>query len=68
MLSQFPEKYIELVEIWNNFRSIQCNGLKNTYAEAYRFEPSFPFSDIRDLLPKSPKINATSLTKSGGLI
>ena len=67
-VSQFPDKYIELVEIWNRFRSIQCNGQKDTYAEAYRFEASFPFSDIRDLLPKSPKIHATSLKKSGGLI
>ena len=66
--SQFPEKYVELVEIWNRFRSIQCNGANNTYAEAYRFEASFPFSDIRSLLPKPPKINATSLKKSGGLI
>ncbi len=66
--SQLPEKYIELVEIWNRFRAIQCNGSKNTYAEAYRFEASFPFADIRHLLPEAPIIHATSLKKSGGLI
>lgn len=66
--SQKPDKYIELVEIWNRFRSVQCNGPKNNFAEAYKFVPSFPFSDIRNLLPLSPKINTTSLKKSGGLI
>ena len=33
--------------------SLPPNG---TYAEAYFFEPSFPFSDIRNVLPVSPKV------------
>ena len=40
----------------NEYRSAQCNSPKGSYAEAYFFEPSFPFADIRKILPDSPKI------------
>ncbi len=54
--SQTPEKFLEATTLMNRFRSAQCNAPKNNYAEAYRHDPSFPFSDIRSLLPGSPKI------------
>ena len=40
----------------NAYRSAQCNASKGRYAEAFYFEPSFPFSDIRKILPESPEI------------
>ena len=33
------------------FRAGECNGGPNDRAEAFRFEPRFPFADIRALLP-----------------
>ena len=54
--TQKPERFINLVKLMNEYRSAQCNAPKGSYAEAYFFEPSFPFSDIRNILPKSPKI------------
>lgn len=55
--SQNPEKFVHATKLLNNFRAAQCNGNINGYAEAYFFEKYFPFSDIKDLLPLSPKTN-----------
>ncbi len=55
--SQNPEKFVYATKLLNNFRAAQCNGNINGYAEAYFFEKYFPFSDIKDLLPPSPKTN-----------
>ena len=52
--SQTPEKFLEATTLMNRFRSAQCNAPNNHYAETYRFEKSFPFSDIRQMLPSSP--------------
>ena len=54
--TQKPERFIALVKLMNSYRSAQCNSPQGHYAEAYYFEPSFPFSDIRKYLPESPKI------------
>ena len=54
--TQKPKRFINLVKLMNEYRSAQCNAPKGNYAEAYFFEPSFPFSDIRNILPKSPTI------------
>ena len=59
--SQNPQNYVNAVKIWNSFRSAQCNGKLGTYAEAYNFDASFPFSDIRSILPNSPLLKSTSL-------
>ena len=48
----------------NSYRAAQCNAPKGKYAEAYSFEPSFPFSDIRDILPSPLKIKTFSYRKS----
>ena len=55
--SQNPQTFLEATELLNRFRSAQCNSPKGHYAEAFRIDKSFPFSDIRDLLPPSPGIN-----------
>ena len=54
--TQKPERFINLAKLMNEYRSAQCNAPKGRYAEAYFFEPSFPYSDIRKILPKSPEI------------
>lgn len=53
--SQDPERFVEMVQVWNAFRALQCNA-PGGYAEAFRFEPSYPFPDIRDLLPPAPRV------------
>lgn len=38
------------------FRAGECNGPPSARAEAFRFEPRFPFADIRALLPPAPPV------------
>ena len=66
--SQNPEKFVNAAKILNQFRSAQCNGPLNTFAEAYRIEKKFPFSDIRSFLPKAPKYRKYYSNYSDGLI
>ncbi|TPM99188.1 PIG-L deacetylase family protein [Mesorhizobium sp. B2-1-3A] len=54
--SQRPEQYVDRARIQNEFRAGQCNGLPGSLAEAFRFEPTFPFADIRALLPPAPPV------------
>ncbi|QND67091.1 PIG-L family deacetylase [Mesorhizobium loti] len=54
--SQDPERFVDGARTQNLFRSGQCNGAQGSLAEAFRFEPSFPFADIRELLPPAPPI------------
>lgn len=55
-ITQKPERFINLAKLMNSYRSAQCNAPKGSYAEAYFFESSFPFSDIRKILPETPKV------------
>ncbi len=54
--SQNPERFLQATILLNRFRSAQCNAPIDNYAEAFRYEKRFPFSDIRYLLPDAPKI------------
>jgi LmbE family N-acetylglucosaminyl deacetylase len=54
--SQDPERFVDGARTQNLFRSGQCNGAQGSLAEAFRFEPMFPFADIRALLPPAPAI------------
>ena len=54
--SQNPERFVAMSEQLGRFRSSQANGPEGTYAEAFRFEPVYPFVDIRDLLPPAPPV------------
>ncbi|TPN89730.1 PIG-L family deacetylase [Mesorhizobium sp. CU2] len=54
--SQGPEHYVERARLQNEFRAGQCNGVSGALAEAFRFEPTFPFADIRALLPPAPPV------------
>lgn len=53
--SQDPERFVTMVERLNGFRSWQANA-PSGYAEAWRFEPSYPFADIRSLMPPAPPV------------
>ncbi len=53
--SQDPERFVAMAERLAGFRAAQANN-PTGYAEAFRFEPSFPFMDIRDLLPPPPAV------------
>ncbi|RWP03283.1 PIG-L deacetylase family protein [Mesorhizobium sp.] len=54
--SQDPDRFVDIARTQNAFRAGQCNGAQGSSAEAFRFEPSFPFADIRMLLPPAPLI------------
>ncbi|TRC95752.1 PIG-L family deacetylase [Mesorhizobium sp. WSM4303] len=54
--SQLPEQYVERARVQNAFRAGQCNAVPGSLAEAFRFEPTFPFADIRALLPPAPPV------------
>lgn len=53
--SQDPERFVAMADRLNGFRSAQANA-PDGHAEAFRFEPSYPFTDIRDLLPPPPPV------------
>lgn len=55
--SQSPKKFLNAASLMNRYRSAQCNDAEDNFAEAYRHQKSFPFSDVRSLLPLAPKIN-----------
>ena len=55
-VSQRPERFVERTKQLAAYRASQANAPEAIYAEAYRFEPSFPFVDIRELLPPAPKV------------
>ena len=54
--SQSPKRFLDAAELMNRFRSAQCNSPSKNYAEVYKVSKTFPFADIRSLLPKSPKL------------
>ncbi len=54
--SQRPERFVSACETWNRFRALQCNAPER-YAEAFRFEPRYPFADVRALLPPPPPVS-----------
>ncbi len=54
--SQKPKRFSNLANLMNSYRAAQCNAPIGSFAEAYSFEKSFPFSDIRLLLPEQMKI------------
>jgi N-acetylglucosamine malate deacetylase 1 len=55
-VSQEPERFVEWSRQLAAFRAGEANGPPGSAAEAYRFEPQFPFVDIRGLLPPAPPV------------
>jgi N-acetylglucosamine malate deacetylase 1 len=55
-VSQDPERLVTIALELSRHRAAQANGMPGSHAEAFRFEPIFPFVDIRDLLPPAPPL------------
>ena len=66
--TQKPQRFIELAKLMNSYRAAQCNAPKGKYAEAYSFEPSFPFTDIRHLLPSPLKLRPFHIDNQHGFL
>ena len=66
--SQSPKRFIKLVELMNRYRAAQCNAPEQNYAEGYYFKQSFPFADIRNILPKSPDLKPFHISKQHGFL
>ena len=66
--TQKPQRFVDLFKLMNSYRAAQCNAPKGNYAEAYAFEPSFPFSDIRDILPSSLKLRPFHIDNKNGFL
>lgn len=56
--SQDPERFVMMATRQAAYRAGECNGHPDDRAEAFRFEPRFPFADIRALLPPAPCLRA----------
>lgn len=55
-VSQEPDRFVDWAQQLAAFRAGEANGLPGSAAEAYRFEPQFPFVDVRELLPPAPAV------------
>ncbi len=66
--TQDPERFVELFELMNFYRAAQCNAPKGKYAEAYSYVPSFPFSDIREILPSPLKLRPFHIQSQHGFL
>jgi LmbE family N-acetylglucosaminyl deacetylase len=55
-ISQDPERFVVMADQLARFRAAQANGVPGSFAEAYRFEPIYPYVDIRGLLPPPPPV------------
>jgi LmbE family N-acetylglucosaminyl deacetylase len=53
---QRPERFVQMATRQAAFRAGECNGPDGARAEAFRFDPRFPFADIRALMPPAPPV------------
>jgi N-acetylglucosamine malate deacetylase 1 len=61
--SQDPERFVVSATRQAAFRAGEANGGPDARAEALRFEPRFPFADIRALLPPAPPLRPVGLRR-----
>jgi N-acetylglucosamine malate deacetylase 1 len=54
--SQNPDRFVTMANRQAAFRAGECNAPPQARAEAFRYEPRFPFADIRALLPPPPPL------------
>ncbi|MDC0092790.1 PIG-L family deacetylase [Alphaproteobacteria bacterium] len=66
--TQNPQRFVDLCKLMNGYRAAQCNAPRGKYAEAYSFTSSFPFSDIREMLPSSPKLRPFHIDNQNGFL
>jgi LmbE family N-acetylglucosaminyl deacetylase len=62
--SQDPERFVAAATRQAAFRAGECNAGPEARAEAFRFEPRFPFADIRALFPPAPPVRPVILRTS----
>ena len=67
-VSQKPQRLVDLFKLMNSYRAAQCNAPKGKYAEAYSFESSFPFTDIRYILPSPLKLRPFHIESQHGFL
>ena len=66
--SQNPSRFVELAHLMNSYRSAQCNAKIGSYAEAYYFRSSFPFTNINKILPNNIEIKKFDIDESYGFL
>ena len=66
--TQKPRRFVDLIKLMNSYRAAQCNAPKGTYAEAYSFTPSFPFTDIKEILPSAVKLRPFHINNQHGFL
>ena len=66
--SQKPKRFVELFKLMNSYRAAQCNAPIGFFAEAYSFTPSFPFSDIRNILPSPLELRPFHIENQHGFL
>ena len=66
--TQNPQRFLDLFKLMNSYRAAQCNAPKGKYAEAYCFTPSFPFIDIKGILPPSFKLRPFHIENQNGFL
>ena len=66
--TQNPKRFVDLLDLMNSYRAAQCNAPKGKFAEAYSFMSSFPFSDIREILPPSLKLRPFNIENKNGFL
>lgn len=54
--SQKPDRFVQMAARQAAYRAGECNGPDGARAEAFRFDPRFPFADIRALMPPAPPL------------
>lgn len=64
-VSQSPERFVSMATRQAAFRAGECNGPPEARAEAFRFEPRFPFADIRMLMPPAPILRPVGSRAAG---
>ena len=66
--SQQPEKFLNAAALMNRYRAAQCNAPEGCYAETYRMDARFPFTDIRAMIPPPPPYRPFYQQGSDGFI
>jgi LmbE family N-acetylglucosaminyl deacetylase len=64
--SQDPERFVSACLQLSAFRAGQANAPDGEHAEAFGFEPTFPFVDIRHLLPAPPAVRPVANRAKAG--
>lgn len=66
--TQMPEKFVKVVKLMNMYRAAQCNAPEGHYSECYRVSKTFPFGDVRSLLPNAQKYRPFYINNEDSLI